>query len=78
MTEPHPYDDVRIYFVMRTHSGHTARITTWRVMSRPIQGKEFATDWMDFCKSQEKNKRHRFFLVQTETMVPECENEDDG
>jgi hypothetical protein len=67
--------DHRIYYVMRTHSGHASRVMTWRVMSRPIQGRHHALNWMDFEKSQEKNKRHKFFLVQVATMVPEIEED---
>lgn len=53
------------WYVMRTHSGITSNITTYKCMSRRMRTEEDAEDWKGFCESQEKNKRHRFFLVQS-------------
>ena len=51
------------FFVLRTHS-HTDKQMLWKVMSRPISGRNEAESWKDFCESQEKNKEHRFFVAE--------------
>lgn len=54
------------WWVLRTHSGVTSNVQTYKLMSRRIKNKDVAEDWLEFCESQEKNKRHKFFLVQSD------------
>jgi hypothetical protein len=50
------------YIVVRTHS-NTDRQTLWKVISRPFTRITDATQWKEFEESQEKNKKHKFFIV---------------
>jgi hypothetical protein len=53
------------YYVCRTHS-HTDRQQLWKVMSRPFRHKEDAEAWKEYVASFEKNKEHKFFIIQRE------------
>lgn len=51
------------HYVMRTHSGPTVNNVLWKVMTRGIKDKRDAESWLEFCASEEKNKKHEFFIV---------------
>ena len=54
------------YVVVREYSGHTAKKTLWKVLSRPIRDKRIAEDWMRFMKKEEKTKGKDFFIVEVD------------
>lgn len=55
---------VNWFFVLRSHSKATAKNKLIKVMSRRIITRKQAEDWMDFCKSVEKNKSHEFTIIE--------------
>lgn len=58
-----------MYYVMRTYSSHTSKNLLVKVCSRPMKTKESAEDWKEFCESEEKNKDHEFFIIETDFMI---------
>jgi hypothetical protein len=57
------------YYVMRTHSSHTAKTRLVKVCSRGIKAHQAAVDWLSYCEHIEKNKEHKFFIIQTDSEV---------
>lgn len=58
-----------MYYVMRTYSSHSAKTQLIKVCSRAIEKRENAEDWKEFCQSQEKNKDHEFFIVESDNQI---------
>lgn len=60
---------IAYYYVMRTHTvSHTSKNTLYKLMSRRFSDKRSAIDWKELCESQEKDKKHKFFIVSTEDL----------
>jgi hypothetical protein len=54
-------------YVVRTHS-HTDKQQLWKVMSRPLVNMDSAESWRDFVKSEEKNKKRQFAIVEVRSV----------
>jgi len=54
---------VPYYYVVRTYSGLTAKNTLWKVLSRRIKDIQDAVNWLEFCKNNEPNTNHEFFII---------------
>ena len=50
------------YVVLRTYS-HTDRRHLWKVETRRMTSFVQAEDWKDFLESEDKNKKHKYFIV---------------
>jgi hypothetical protein len=57
------------YYVMRTYSAHYVKERLVRVFSARLKDRRTAEQWMSYCESQEKNKKHEYFIVQTDSEV---------
>lgn len=58
-----------MYYVMRTYSSHAAKTQLIKVCSRAFKRKQDAENWKDFCESEEKDKEHTFFIIQSDEYI---------
>jgi hypothetical protein len=58
-----------MFYVMRTYSSHIAQTQLIKVCSRAINTRESAEDWKEFCASEEKNKKHEFFIMESKEYI---------
>lgn len=58
-----------MFYVMRTYSSHFAKTQLVKVCSRAIKTRESAESWKEFCESEEKNKQHTFFIIQSDEYI---------
>lgn len=56
------------YYVVRTHS-HTDRQMLWKVFSRRLDNAAEAFSWKKFCESEEKNKKHKYFVIKKQEEI---------